>query len=58
MGTVVYFLMFNWLKEKGQEGLKNNFKITIDECGDKLDLALKYYHKTSFQDKKLRQNKS
>ena len=36
--------MFNWLKEKGQEGLKNNFKITIDECGDKLDLALKYYH--------------
>ena len=50
--------MFNWLKEKGQEGLKNNFKITIDECGDKLDLALKYYHKTSFQDKKLKQNKS
>ena len=50
--------MFKWLKEKGQDGLKNNFKKTIDECGDNLDLSLKYYYKTSFQDKQLRLNKS
>ena len=50
--------MFKWLKEKGQEGLKNNFKISIDECGDKLNLALKYYYETSFQDKEMKHNKT
>jgi hypothetical protein len=50
--------MFDWLKQKGQESLKNNFKIKIDECGDKLDLSLKYYYKNSFQDNKLKINKN
>lgn len=58
MSAMIAFVMFKWLKEKGQDGLKNNFKITVEECGDKLDLALKYYYKNSFQDKTLKKNKN
>ena len=51
-------LMFNWLKEKGQEGFINNIKVAVDECGNNLDLSLRYYYKNSFQEAKLKQNKN
>ena len=50
--------MFDWLKDKGQDGWKNNIKIKVDECGTELDLALKNYYKNSFKNKILKQNKN
>ena len=50
--------MFDWMKS--EESIKNEFKIEIDECGDKLDLSLKYYYKNHFLEdvSKTRSNKS
>jgi hypothetical protein len=49
--------MFDWLKEN-QEITPNDMKVLIDDCGDKLDLALNFYYKKSFMDKNLKNNKT
>ena len=38
--------MFDWMKS--EESVKNDFKILIDDCGDKLDLSLQFYYKNYF----------
>jgi len=38
--------MFDWMKS--EETIKNDFKILIDECADKLDLSLQFYYKNYF----------
>ena len=50
--------MFDWIKGKTQEIAQNDMKVLIDDCGDKLDLALNFYFKNSFKDKNLKNNKT
>lgn len=40
--------MFDWLAKKGREALVNECKAKVDECRNKLDLALSYYYNNHF----------
>ena len=40
--------MFKWLKDKGQESLKNQFKFKIDDCGELLSKSLNHYYNNHF----------
>ena len=40
--------MFKWLKDKGQESLKNQLKFTIDDCGELLSKSLDHYYNNHF----------
>jgi len=40
--------MFKWLKDKGQESLKNQFKFIIEDCSENLSKSLNYYYDNYF----------